>query len=157
MKLRTRERYSLRMITAIAKLSADDTPVRLGEISKACGISIKYLEQLVPPLKHAALVRAISGRGGGYTLARDASEIRVSDVIRAAVGPVALTECAVDVETCIHSPFCNCRALWTLINLRINKILHEYSVADLLNDHSSKRLHGELKKTQLEMQSLEQH
>ncbi|MCP4604015.1 MAG: Rrf2 family transcriptional regulator [Proteobacteria bacterium] len=80
MKLKTRERYSLRMMMAIAKLSSDENPVGLGVVSRHCGISRRYLEQLITPLKNAALVRSLSGRGGGYSLAREATDIKVNDV-----------------------------------------------------------------------------
>ncbi|MCP4600468.1 MAG: Rrf2 family transcriptional regulator [Proteobacteria bacterium] len=145
MKLRTRERYSLRMIMAIAKLSSDENPVGLGVVSHHCGISRRYLEQLVTPLKNASLVRALSGRGGGYTLDREASDITVNDVIKAAVGPVAIVECAVNPTTCMLSEFCSCQALWALINRKITNVLDEYTVADLLDEKCSIRLQKELK------------
>ena len=147
MKLRTRARYSLRMVMAIAKLSSGNGPVGLGEVSRHCGISRRYLEQLVTPLRNAQLVRSLSGRGGGYALARNPEQIKLLDIITAAIGPIAVTDCAVDPKTCISSEYCNCQGVWALINLRVNQVLNEYSLADLLDK-------GFQKKVQKEIQSL---
>ena len=134
MKIRTRARYSLRMMVAIARLSADDAPVGLGDVARRCGVSRRYLEQLVGPLRNASLLRSVSGRGGGYRLARSASEIKVAEIMAAAVGPVEVTECARDASHCLFSAYCNCGGLWALINARINEILESYSLADILSE-----------------------
>jgi len=130
---------------AIAKLSSDEHPVGLAEVSRHCGLSRRYLEQLVPPLKNALLLRSLSGRGGGYSLAKEATDIKVSEIIEAAIGPIAVTECAVEADICIHSDFCSCRHLWALVNHRINQVLHEYSLADLLDRHWASRVQKEIK------------
>ena len=104
------------MMMAIAKLSSDESPIGLKEVSRHCGVSHRYLEQLVGPLRNASLLRALSGRGGGYALAREATEIKVGDIIKAAVGPVAVTECVANPEDCIHTEYCSCRYLWTMLN-----------------------------------------
>ena len=145
MKLRTRARYSLRMMMAIAKLSSDNGPVGLGEVSRHCGLSRRYLEQLVTSLRNAQLVRSLSGRGGGYALARSPDKIKLGDIITAAIGPIAVTECAVDPQTCISSEYCNCQGVWALINLRINQVLNEYSLADLMDKDFQKNIQKEIR------------
>lgn len=144
MKLRTRERYSLRMMMAIAKLSSGANPVGLSTISKHCGLSLRYLEQLMPALKHASLVRSISGRGGGYSLAREPSDIKIGDIIQAAIGPIAVTECAAEPQTCIYSDYCSCRYLWALLNHRITRVFEEFSLADLLEENWKSRVMQEI-------------
>lgn len=69
-------------LTDIALQSAD-TLVTLGEISARQDISLPYLEQLFVKLRRANLVESVRGPGGGYRLARPASEIRVVDVLAA--------------------------------------------------------------------------
>ncbi|MCP4600467.1 MAG: Rrf2 family transcriptional regulator [Proteobacteria bacterium] len=144
MKLKTRERYSLRMMMSIAKLSSEVSPVGLREVSEQCCISRRYLEQLVAPLKNASLLRAISGRGGGYTLARRAEEIKLGDIITAAIGPIAITECAVGSEECMHSDFCNCKSLWALINHKIMHVFYQYSLADLIDQKWPEKVSKEM-------------
>ena len=55
----------------------------LGEISTRQDISLPYLEQLFVKLRRAELVASVRGPGGGYRLARPATEIRVVDILSA--------------------------------------------------------------------------
>lgn len=64
-------------------LQEGDALVTMGDISKRQDISLPYLEQLFVKLRRADLVASVRGPGGGYRLARAASEIRVSDVLAA--------------------------------------------------------------------------
>jgi Rrf2 family iron-sulfur cluster assembly transcriptional regulator len=82
MKLSTKGRYAMVALADIA-LQEGDALVTLGDISKRQDISLPYLEQLFVKLRRADLVTSVRGPGGGYRLARPASEIRVSDVLAA--------------------------------------------------------------------------
>lgn len=64
-------------------LQPDTQLVTLGEIAERQSISLPYLEQLFVKLRRADLVVSVRGPGGGYRLARAASEIRVVDVLSA--------------------------------------------------------------------------
>lgn len=55
----------------------------LAEISKRQDISLPYLEQLFVKLRRAGLVESVRGPGGGYKLARQPSDIRVSEILAA--------------------------------------------------------------------------
>ena len=57
--------------------------VNLNEISKRQDISLAYLEQLFVKLRRAELVESVRGPGGGYRLARPASDIRVAEILGA--------------------------------------------------------------------------
>ncbi len=64
-------------------LQSSDKLVTLGEISERQDISLPYLEQLFVKLRRAELVSSVRGPGGGYRLARPASEIRVVEILAA--------------------------------------------------------------------------
>jgi Rrf2 family transcriptional regulator, cysteine metabolism repressor len=134
MKFRTPARYSLRLMLAIAKHGDDGRPIGLTAISRHTNLSRKYLEQLVAPLRKAGLLTSVSGRGGGYLLARDASEIFLEQVIDAAIGRIEVVDCVLDSDDCLHSEFCSCRHLWTLINSKITDVLQKFSIEDLLRE-----------------------
>jgi Rrf2 family iron-sulfur cluster assembly transcriptional regulator len=80
MKLSTKGRYAMVALADLA-MQPEGTHVNLGEIASRQDISLPYLEQLFVKLRRAALVESVRGPGGGYRLARPASEIRVSDVL----------------------------------------------------------------------------
>ena len=144
MRLGTRAKYTLRLMMAIGRLAEQRRPVSLGEVARHCGISRRYLEQLVVSLRHADLLRGRSGRGGGYLLSRPASEIRIGEIIEAAIGPITISECVTKADTCMQSSFCQCRLLWQLIDHRIDEVLNEYSLADLIDHRWTARAHRDL-------------
>lgn len=82
MKLSTKGRYAMVALADIA-LQPVDTLVSLGELSKRQNVSLPYLEQLFVKLRRAGLVESVRGPGGGYRLARGASEIRVVEILAA--------------------------------------------------------------------------
>jgi len=82
MKLSTKGRYAMVALVDIA-LSQEEGLVTLGEIARRQSISLPYLEQLFVKLRRAELVTSVRGPGGGYRLARPASEIRICDVLQA--------------------------------------------------------------------------
>ena len=144
MKFKTRERYTMRMMMSIASLSSDHSPVGLGQVARHSGISRKYLEQLVLPLKNAKLIRSTTGRDGGYFLAKRPEHIRLGDILSAAVGKIAVTDCAIGEEDCTKSMHCNCKSLWTLINHKIVQTLNEHSLSDLLKDNWSSTVENQI-------------
>ncbi|MEX0307635.1 MAG: Rrf2 family transcriptional regulator [Ruegeria sp.] len=82
MKLSTKGRYAMVALADIA-LQTSDKLVTLGEISERQDISLPYLEQLFVKLRRADLVSSVRGPGGGYRLARPASDIRVVEILAA--------------------------------------------------------------------------
>lgn len=91
MKLSTRGRYGLR---ALADLAMHDggSPVTLADIAQRQRISNGYLESIFSMLKKAGLVRSVKGAGGGYLLARPASEISAGEVLTALEGDLSIVE-----------------------------------------------------------------
>jgi len=82
MKLSTKGRYAMVALVDIA-LQPEGEVVTLGEVSRRQDISLPYLEQLFVKLRRAELVTSVRGPGGGYRLARPASDIRAADVLSA--------------------------------------------------------------------------
>ncbi|MDE9448968.1 Rrf2 family transcriptional regulator [Aliiroseovarius sp. Z3] len=82
MKLSTKGRYAM---VALADLALQDNGslLSLTDLAKRQDISLPYLEQLFVKLRRAGLVDSVRGPGGGYRLARAASDIRVSEVLEA--------------------------------------------------------------------------
>jgi Rrf2 family iron-sulfur cluster assembly transcriptional regulator len=82
MKLSTKGRYAMVALADIA-LQPTDKLVSLGDIAERQQVSLPYLEQLFVKLRREGIVSSVRGPGGGYRLARPASDIRVVDVLSA--------------------------------------------------------------------------
>jgi Rrf2 family protein len=125
----------------LAKRGGDD-PISLGSIADAEGLPLAYLEHLVQRLRKADLVESRRGAHGGYTLAREAGEITMAEVVRALEGDIAPIECitagADGVLVCSrehhdqHEP-CPTKLLWTRVQGSIVRTLNEMTLADLVS------------------------
>lgn len=91
MRLTTKSRYGAKMFLDIA-LHGDDGPVRIGDISRRQGISVKYLEKLIRTLKDAKFIKSKRGPRGGHLITRPLAEISVGDIVRALEGHAQLEE-----------------------------------------------------------------
>ena len=83
----TRGRYALRVLLDLCN-GDPDAFVPMKEIAKREGISVKYMEQIMPVLVKNGLVEAVHGKGGGYRLNRPPEEYRVGDTLRLTEGSV---------------------------------------------------------------------
>jgi Rrf2 family protein len=133
LKLSTRARYALKLMIQIAKQTDRNIPVSLNQVAQGGELPRRYLEQLVIGLKNASLIRGVSGKVGGYCLTKPAEEIKIGDIIEAAIGPINIVGCVNDPRQCLKADVCECRLLWVLINGRIVDVLNEFSLADMLD------------------------
>jgi Rrf2 family cysteine metabolism transcriptional repressor len=141
MKLSTRARYALRVMLDVARHGGGEMPVPLAAVAIRTDLSHGYLEQLAMGLRRARLLKGVSGRKGGYRLAASTSDIKVSEVIEASIGPVCIVACVRDPSICKRAPRCETRALYCLVNRRIAEALDALTLADLL-DPGFVALHG---------------
>jgi DNA-binding IscR family transcriptional regulator len=77
-------------------------------------------------------------------LARPPQEIKIGQIFDAAIGPVNIVECVAHPDQCLRAVFCECRAVYSLINQKINRVLSEISLADLSDPETMKRITVEL-------------
>lgn len=131
MKISTRARYSIRFMIYLSDHSNNKEPIGLKEISGNQGLSMRYLEQLVVPLKNASLIKSVAGKHGGYYLARGAKDIQIGEIVEAAIGPIKLLDCLENNYECELLEVCTSRRMWGLINTRITDVLYDYSLDDL--------------------------
>jgi Rrf2 family transcriptional regulator, cysteine metabolism repressor len=137
MRLSTRGRYGARFMLDLAMHEGDE-PVLLRELAERQGLSVKYLEQLVGPLRRAGLVRSKRGVSGGFNLARPPEEIRLLEIVEAVEGPLSLVECVAHPEGCPRSSRCATMDVWSEVAGAIREVLAGTSLADLIGRHRSK-------------------
>jgi len=109
-----------------------DGTVSLASIAGREGISVKYLEQIMRPLRAAGLVTGHAGAKGGYALARAPGKIRLSEVYAALEGDPELIACVSEAAHCQRSCDCPTRPLWSSISRAISKELHRTRLSDLV-------------------------
>lgn len=113
-------------------------PVSLRELAERQGVSMKYMEQIVPSLKASGLVRSARGAQGGYVLAREPHEISLHDIVHALVGSWSLVDCLDDDNLCERAQECVTYEIWNDIQTAIYKILDSTTLADMIHRHRRK-------------------
>ncbi len=133
MKLSTKGRYAMVALVDLA-LQPSGGLTSLSAISRRQNISLAYLEQLFVKLRRAELVESVRGPGGGYRLARPASEIRVADVL----GAVDETVSAMHTGAGASGGLSGSRAqsltnrLWEGLSANVYVFLHQARLSDVI-------------------------
>lgn len=136
MKISTKGRYALRLMLDLALHQADG-PVSLKTISARQGVTVKYLEQIVPCLSRAGYLKSFRGVGGGYQLAKSPEEYRIGDILRAAETSLAPTACITGSQSCDRCDECLTRPFWIGLDQAITQYVDSVTLADLLNQNNS--------------------
>lgn len=131
MKISTKIRYGTRAIIELAE-NYGKGPIDLKEIAKKEDISLKYLEQVIIPLRAAGLLKAIRGARGGYSLAKPPSEISLNDVMKVLDGPIDLVECLTDPARCSKSSTCVTREVWKEASEALEKIFGSITFEEMV-------------------------
>ncbi len=107
----------------------------LSEISEEEGIPETFLSKIFQSLSKAGLVRSHRGVRGGFSLARDPSEITVIEVLEIIQGPYHLLKCTKDNEACqkYKGDFCALRELVRMAEQKLVSVFNDHTIADLVH------------------------
>jgi Rrf2 family transcriptional regulator, cysteine metabolism repressor len=151
MMFSTKAEYGVRVMAHLAR-SGSDSPISLGTVADSEGLPLAYLEHLVQRLRKAGLVQSRRGAHGGYTLAREAGDITMAEVVRALEGDIAPIECitadADGVLMCSrehlenHEP-CPTKLPWMRVQGSIVRTLNEMTLDDLIQPRTTKSGRGD--------------
>jgi Rrf2 family iron-sulfur cluster assembly transcriptional regulator len=90
----------------------NEGPVRMWDLARRLNVSVKYLEQVVIPLKKAGYVESVVGRNGGHLLKKAPDEITVGEIVDVLGHEVLRCDCVQNPNVCDKSNHCGTRALW---------------------------------------------
>jgi Rrf2 family protein len=139
-KLSTKGRYGTRLMLNLALHYNDGREaVVLKNISKEEDLSIRYLEQIIIPLKINKLVKSVRGAGGGYTLARDPSQINLCQIIEVLEGSCALVDCVEDLDSCERVTECATHEIWCEASDLLQNYFESKTLQDLVAIAEKKR------------------
>lgn len=127
----TRGRYALRVLLDLAQ-HRDEGYVSMRDVAQRQGISLKYLEKILPVLTKNGIVVGLQGKGGGYRLAVEPEELSLGKVLRLTEGslaPVACLECG--AEPCQRAEDCQTRPVWAELDRLVNDYLDGVTLNDL--------------------------
>ena len=135
MRVSSKGDYACRALLSLALHQSNPGPTSVRDIAERTAIPQPYLEQILLALKGAGLVRSKRGVGGGYVLARPASEIRISEILSAVDGPISLGDFGEPHQdgACDHEGQCVLLAIWKSAGEQMRLLMDAFtlqSVAD---------------------------
>lgn len=134
----TRGRYALRVMIDLAE-HAGEGHIPMKEVARRQGISLKYLEQIMPTLSKNGLVEGVHGKGGGYRLSRRPEEYTAGEILRLAEGDLAPVAClGCDAKPCERKDYCKTLSMWENFYHLTNDYFDHITVADLLSSGSER-------------------
>ena len=134
MKISAQEEYGLRCLLQLAYLPEGES-LTLGQIAEREGISVANAGKLLWLLSKAGLVSSVRGNRGGYRLARPASEVRLSEVIKVLDGDLVEEHCKSYtgvLDVCVHTGDCGIRPVIVGLHEIVQQALSEITLAQLV-------------------------
>jgi len=131
MKISTKSRYGTRVILDMAK-QYNNGAIQSQDIAKHQNISLKYLEQIIIPLKRANYIKSVRGAKGGHLLAKPPDAITVGEIVALLEGGSSFTECSENPEACNQADTCLTRYLWKEAAKAMFGKLNSFTLSDLI-------------------------
>jgi Rrf2 family protein len=102
--------YAVRAVLHLAHNG--DQRIATSTIAEKQRIPPSFLAKIISQLSIAGLLHTSRGARGGVTLARDAKDITLLEVVEAIDGPIQLNECVGENGTCSFDSDCPLRPVW---------------------------------------------
>jgi len=139
MKISAQEEYGLRCLVQLAALSGGES-LTLNQIAEREGISVANTGKLMWLLSKAGFVLATRGTKGGYTLARPAREIYLSEIIKVLDEDVLSKHCESYtgvLQTCVHKGDCGIRPVIVGLHEIVEYALSQITLAQLVGEEAT--------------------
>ena len=132
--LSKKTKYGLKALSYLAKQKVNE-PILISEISESENISKKFLESILLTLKKNGILASKKGKGGGYYLMKQPSEIKISTLIRILEGPIAMLPCVSlnyyeKCDDCTSEDRCSLNRLMVEVRDNTLKILENKTLED---------------------------
>jgi len=135
--LSKKTKYGLKALTFLANQD-DRNPVPIAEIAKHENISQKFLESILLTLRRTGYLGSKKGKGGGYYLIKDPSEIPMTTVMRVLEGPIAMVSCVSlnfyeKCEDCPDEQSCTVHKLMLKVRDSALEVYRNTTLSDLIS------------------------
>ena len=128
----TKGRYSIRIMIDLAEHRGRDY-VPMKEVAERQGLSLKYVERIVPVLKEHHLVDSVHGKGGGYRLTKDPDRYTLWEILNATEGDLAPVACLeTDAAPCDRAAECKTLPVWKNYYKLTKEYFSGITLADLM-------------------------
>lgn len=130
MRLTSHTDYAFRMLTYISLQKGERSTIR--EVAEAYDISRNHLMKVAHQLQKSGYLTTVRGKGGGLTLARAPTGIRLGEVVRAMEPDLLVAECFGSGNQCVITPDCRLKQYLASALTGFIDTLNEHTLADLV-------------------------
>ncbi len=123
--------YAVRCMVHLA-LQPGNGGADLKSISRAQAVPVSYLAKIMRTLVRGGLVTSTLGRGGGYVLRRDPSEITLLQIYGLMEGEINFMNCMQNEKSCSLVPLCPQRPVWGRLQKAVEGVFRETTLQDLV-------------------------
>ncbi len=130
MKLNNTSQYAIRILAYIAD-HKEKTLFSATELSNELSIPYKFLTKIMTELVKADFIESIRGREGGFRLKKEASIIKVDDILNIFNDSIKDEECILGIGFCNGMCKCALHDQWMEPKLLMQKMFRESSLQDI--------------------------
>lgn len=131
MELTRKGEYAIRGILYLAGRPRDKV-VLVSEIAESTDVPRSFLSKIFQSFAKTGLVVSYRGTGGGFVLARPASQITLRQVVEAVEGPIIPNRCLIGKGTCSRDDSCSVHPVWRRVQNEVVAILDGITLEDLV-------------------------
>ena len=119
-------------------LHQDEGLVLLKDIARRQEFSLPYLQHLIAPLVAAGVVKSTRGAGGGVSLLKSPSDIKLTEVVQSLEGCFTPVDCVNNPALCPRSAICVARDIWVDMKDAMSQVLDSTTLQDLVERQKRK-------------------
>src|SRR3990170_683367 len=122
--------YGIRSVLYLARQPLNKISF-VNEISEDYHIPRSFLAKILQKLVKAKIVRSYRGVKGGFSLAKQAKDISLMEVLEAIEGKLSVNICLTDKKKCGFSKRCPITSVWVAVQSKIADVLKKTNFEDL--------------------------
>ncbi|MBI2955745.1 MAG: RrF2 family transcriptional regulator [Acidobacteria bacterium] len=130
--------YAIRALADLARQPRGRL-VPVEEVARREGLAGPFLSRIFYQLARAGLLLSRKGPGGGFQLARPASEIRLQEIVAAIDGLDGWRQCVLGLPQCNEEAPCPLHPMWKRVREEILGYSEKVTLAELARAEGKKR------------------
>lgn len=130
MELTRKGEYAIRGMIYLAAMPPGKVAL-VSEMAKKMDVPQAFLAKIFQSFAKLGLVNSTRGTGGGFTLARPASEITLREVVEAVEGPITPNRCVLEGVSCSREAHCLVHPVWRKVQTQVHDILEGVTLEEL--------------------------
>lgn len=120
-------------VILMCEMSHADSRLSAQDLASSTSIPLPTVSKILNMLSKGGLLVSHRGLKGGFALTRSSNDISVAEIIEAIDGPIALTLCAENSNSCScgFDDVCSLRPRWQVINDAVKGALSDVSLSSI--------------------------